>query len=73
MVRTQECGQYSRLESASYPYYSDFKFQYEQMLDFFKNLDLGSAIILHGGEHNPTGYDFSKEQWKEVGSVIIER
>jgi aromatic-amino-acid transaminase len=33
----------------------------------------GDAVLLHGCCHNPTGVDYSLEQWAEISRVIAER
>nr|ACO11582.1 Probable aspartate aminotransferase, cytoplasmic [Caligus rogercresseyi] len=38
-----------------------------------KKAETGSVIILHASVHNPTGMNFSREQWESVGHIISER
>lgn len=33
----------------------------------------GSLVILHACAHNPTGSDLTREQWKEIGSLVKEK
>ncbi|KAK4062662.1 uncharacterized protein Triagg1_9780 [Trichoderma aggressivum f. europaeum] len=33
----------------------------------------GDVIILHGCAHNPTGRDFTKEQWRAIASICEEK
>lgn len=33
----------------------------------------GSVVVLHGCAHNPTGIDPTKEQWKEISDVCMEK
>ncbi len=35
--------------------------------------DAGDAILLHGCCHNPTGIDYSHEQWDEIAGLIAEK
>jgi aromatic-amino-acid transaminase len=35
--------------------------------------DEGDAILLHGCCHNPTGIDYSNEQWDEIAGLIAEK
>jgi aromatic-amino-acid transaminase len=35
--------------------------------------DPGDAILLHGCCHNPTGIDYSNEQWDEIAALIAEK
>ncbi len=32
----------------------------------------GDAILLHGACHNPTGIDYSPEQWDEIAALVAE-
>jgi aspartate aminotransferase len=60
------------LETGSYPYYSaktrskDFAGLREKL----KSIPDGSTILLHVCAHNPTGTDWSAEQWKEVAQIL---
>lgn len=42
-------------------------------MEGLKSAGPGSIIILHSCAHNPTGCDPSREQWKEIASVIKEK
>lgn len=33
----------------------------------------GDVVILHGCAHNPTGVDFTKEQWRIMADVCQEK
>ena len=33
----------------------------------------GDVVLLHGCCHNPTGIDFSREQWKEIAETLATR
>jgi aromatic-amino-acid transaminase len=33
----------------------------------------GDAVLLHGCCHNPTGVDYSTEQWEEIAAIVAER
>ncbi len=35
--------------------------------------DPGDVVLLHGCCHNPTGIDFSREQWKEIAETLAAR
>jgi aromatic-amino-acid transaminase len=35
--------------------------------------DEGDAILLHGCCHNPTGIDYSPEQWDEIAAMVAEK
>ena len=38
-----------------------------------ENAGRGDAILLHGCCHNPTGVDYSAEDWEELSKLIVER
>jgi len=50
-----------------------------QTLDFealrtaLASADPGDAVLLHGCCHNPTGADYSAEQWAEIAATLAER
>ena len=52
------------LEVESYPY-GDF----ERCKKFLKGLPPGTAVVLQASCHNPTGIDFSIEEWKELSKL----
>ena len=33
----------------------------------------GDVVLLHGCCHNPTGIDFSQEQWREIAGTLVAR
>lgn len=43
--------------------YSYYPFDFEKIYDQFSKLQRGSIVLLHACCHNPTGIDFSLEQW----------
>lgn len=56
----------------SYPYY-DMKspgLKFQEMRDFFKQLEPGSIVVLHGCCHNPSGFDLDLDQWSELIAII---
>lgn len=64
------CG----LKSSAYPYIgTDRKnIDLDGMISVFKNAPSGSAILLQGPCHNPTGVDLSSEEWSAVAEVCVE-
>ena len=38
-----------------------------------RNAGKGDAILLHGCCHNPTGIDYTPDQWDEIASLLVER
>lgn len=63
------------LKTESYPFV-DLK---TQTIDFARTLEVmqkaapGDVILLHGCCHNPTGADFSLEEWKQIAALAAER
>lgn len=60
---------------AAYPYYDAAKggINFDAMLAALDAAAQGSIVVLHACCHNPTGYDITLEQWKQVISVLISR
>jgi len=58
----------------AYPYYDirNNKLEFDRMLQYLKNLTLGTAVILQPVCHNPTGADLSLDQWKMVLKLFKE-
>jgi aspartate/tyrosine/aromatic aminotransferase len=57
-----------------YPYYN-FKTQsldFERCSSFLKELTPGTAVVLQASSHNPTGKDFSQEEWKALSKLFKE-
>lgn len=59
----------------SYPYYdpNHRKFDYENFLRKIGEMPKGSIAVLHACCHNPTGFDPTKEQWKEIIGQLKKR
>lgn len=63
------------LKVGTYPYY-DFKkheIVFDKMVEYLNTLAPASIILLQGCCHNPTGCDFTKEQWKALSSVMKKK
>ncbi|KAF5577519.1 aspartate aminotransferase cytoplasmic [Fusarium pseudocircinatum] len=54
------------------PYYKDRSFDFDGYISALKKADKRSAVVLHACAHNPTGCDPTRDQWKEIASVIKE-
>src|SRR3984885_5060076 len=56
------------LRLANYPYYDPVSggINFDAMVDTLRTLPAGSAVLLHGSCHNPTGADLTDEQWREL-------
>jgi aspartate aminotransferase, mitochondrial len=63
------------LSPAYYPYYDNLKQQvdFPKLIDFVKNVDMGSIFLLHACAHNPTGCDLSMIQWEELSVVMKQK
>jgi aspartate/tyrosine/aromatic aminotransferase len=60
------------LKVESYPYYdtNTNKLDFAKTCESIKLMPPGSAILLQGSCHNPTGLDPSFEQWQELSSLL---
>jgi aspartate aminotransferase len=47
--------------------------RFQAMLDVLERQPRGSAVLLHGSCHNPTGADLSPAQWRELLPLFKER
>lgn len=56
------------LEVKTYPYYNRLKHKAlkKEFFDFLDTVEKGAVILLHGCCHNPTGIDFTEDEWKLV-------
>ncbi|KAL8286388.1 hypothetical protein RQP46_004405 [Phenoliferia psychrophenolica] len=63
------------LTSADYPYYDPktIGLAFNEFLNFLRNVPLQSVILVHACAHNPTGVDPTREQWKEIVAIFLER
>ncbi|RGP73198.1 aspartate cytoplasmic [Fusarium longipes] len=52
------------------PYYKNQTFDFDGYLNTLKTADKRSAVVLHACAHNPTGCDPTREQWKQIATVI---
>jgi aspartate/tyrosine/aromatic aminotransferase len=46
---------------------------FDEMLDAIKTIPAGDILLLHGCCHNPTGMDFSRDQWRALATILAER
>lgn len=58
-----------------YPYYDarEHKVLFEQAIDALKKLPQGCIILFQPSCHNPTGAEFSKDEWKILLKLVQER
>jgi len=63
------------LEVRKYRYY-DFenrKVDFEGLIEDMDAADDGSCFLLHACAHNPTGYDLSDNEWKQVSDIMLRK
>jgi len=58
------------LKTEAYPYYKEETLQFESCMEKLRSLPAKTSVLLHANCHNPTGFDFSKEQWEELSQVF---
>jgi aromatic-amino-acid transaminase len=46
---------------------------FDEMISAMHNAGRGDVFVLHGSCHNPTGADFTPEQWAEIARLCAER
>ncbi len=63
------------LKTEKYPYFNNetHGIDFEKAFAYFSSLSKGSIVILHGCCHNPTGTDFSLEQWEKLSTLFLEK
>ena len=61
-------------EVSHYSYYNKEAgtIAFDQLIADMKAKEPGTVVVLHACCHNPTGLDFSAEQWEELLKVVIE-
>lgn len=63
------------LSTAQYPYFSKSTkgLDFEGMTKALQEAPDRAVILLHACAHNPTGVDPTKEQWKQIASIMREK
>jgi aromatic-amino-acid transaminase len=63
------------LKVAPYPFYDrdERVIRFDAMMQRLDGAPAGTAVLLHGCCHNPTGADLDDGQWTEVARVIAQR
>jgi aspartate aminotransferase len=58
----------------TYPYYDlhHHSLEFERSYQYLKNLTPGSVVVFHACCHNPTGADWSLDQWKKILKLFRE-
>ncbi|MHB1157193.1 MAG: amino acid aminotransferase [Phycisphaerales bacterium] len=59
----------------TYPYFDAAAngLRFPAMLETFRLIPAGDAVLLHGCCHNPTGIDPAADQWQQIAQVVRER
>ncbi|MBL0843519.1 amino acid aminotransferase [Pseudomonas mediterranea] len=62
------------VKASRYPYVgSDNRLDFEAMLATLSQAPKGDVVLLHACCHNPTGFDLSQDQWRQVLEVVRSR
>lgn len=62
------------LKLGKYPYVdAENRLDFAGMLEAIKQIPTGDVVVLHACCHNPSGFDLSRDQWREVLAVVQER
>ncbi len=62
------------LKVSHYPYVdADNRLVFDAMLAALQQIPAGDVVLLHACCHNPSGFDLSQTQWRQVLEVVRER
>ncbi|WP_434697151.1 aspartate/tyrosine/aromatic aminotransferase [Pseudomonas sp. Z1-14] len=62
------------VKASHYPYVgADNRLDFEAMLATLSQVPKGDVVLLHACCHNPTGFDLTHEQWRQVLDVMRSR
>nr|WP_288913519.1 amino acid aminotransferase [uncultured Pseudomonas sp.] len=62
------------VKASHYPYVgTDNRLDFEAMLATLSQAPKGDVVLLHACCHNPTGFDLTQEQWRQVLEVMRSR
>ncbi|WP_422630731.1 amino acid aminotransferase [Pseudomonas mucidolens] len=62
------------LKVSHYPYVdSDNRLDVAAMLATLANVPKGDVVLLHACCHNPSGFDLSRDDWRQVLAIVRER
>ncbi len=66
---------FAGLRIQKYPYYNKQKHTliFDEMMACLRTLPAKSVVLLHANCHNPTGFDLSLQQWKELSSLMLDK
>ncbi|KAI8651739.1 Aspartate aminotransferase [Fusarium keratoplasticum] len=62
-------------ECRPFSYYNEDKkrLDFDSYLNALRTAAPGSVFVLHACAHNPTGFDPTEDQWREIGRLMKER
>lgn len=66
----------SSIDRQVYPYFDEasFTIDFERTVSTLKEkAKEGDVVVLHACGHNPTGIDFTKDQWKTLSGIFEEK
>ncbi|HEX2734714.1 MAG TPA: amino acid aminotransferase [Polyangiaceae bacterium] len=74
-VNHQKVFEAAGLATKSYPYFDakNNKATIDAMLEALAKAPAGDVVLLHGGCHNPTGADPTREDWQKIANVLAQR
>ncbi len=63
------------MNTEKYPYYNPVtkELDFDNLIQFLKQAEKNSIVLLHVCGHNPTGVDPDRNQWKAICKVMQER
>jgi aspartate aminotransferase len=63
------------LSLQAYPYYDTHKhvIKIDEMLAALNKATTGDVVLLHACCHNPSGLDPSKDEWRAIADLVVER
>ena len=63
------------LQIMTYPYFDSEAnvLDFDAMLRSLLTIPAGDVVLLHGGCHNPTGADPTREQWRQIAGILADR
>ncbi|QQN75716.1 aromatic amino acid transaminase [Croceicoccus sp. YJ47] len=61
------------MEAATFNHAADGATDMDALKDAIAKADAGDAFLLHGCCHNPTGIDYTVDQWHEIAAIIAEK
>ncbi|MBB5551193.1 amino acid aminotransferase [Rhizobium lentis] len=65
----------ARLGVKEYPFLdlTSQQVKFESVIEALSSADPGDVVLLHGCCHNPTGIDFTMEEWRQIAELLVAR